>query len=143
LDLTGQFTRDPLPAFEELTGGNFSIGRGYDPAAITGDSGLLGRVELRFGSMVPGNVDAVALQPYVFADGATLRDRDPSQRATNPDSLYSVGGGLRLTYGRGMQGDVTLAVPLKRTDQQVLANQPRGGVRLLVSLTSRLLPWRF
>ncbi len=143
LDLTGQFTRDPLPAFEELSGGNFSAGRGYDPAAITGDSGLTGRVELRFGSLVPASVDAFALQPYVFADGATVRDRDPSQRAFNPDSLFSLGGGLRFTYGRGMQGDVTLAVPLERTDTQRLANQPRGDVRLLVSLTSRLLPWRF
>lgn len=143
LDLTGQFTRDPLPAFEELSGGNFSAGRGYDPAAITGDSGLTGRVELRFGSLVPASIDAFALQPYVFADGATVRDRDPSQRAFNPDSLFSLGGGLRFTYGGGMQGDVALAVPLERTDGQRLANQPRGDVRLLVSLTSRLLPWRF
>ena len=143
LDLTGQFTRDPLPAFEELSGGNFSAGRGYDPAAITGDSGLTGRFELRYGSMMPTSADGFALQPYVFADGATVRDRDPSQRTFNPDSLYSIGGGLRITYAPGMQGDVTLAVPLKRTDQQVLANQPNGDVRLLVSLTSRLLPWRF
>ena len=143
LDLTGQFTRDALPAFEELSGGNFSAGRGYDPAAITGDSGLTGRFELRYGSMMPSSLDGFALQPYVFADGATVRDRDPSQRAFNPDSLASIGAGLRISYGRGMQGDVTLAVPLKRTDQQVLASQPRGDVRLLVSLTSRLLPWRF
>lgn len=143
LDLTGQLTRDPLPAFEELSGGNFSAGRGYDPAAITGDSGLTGRLELRYGSVVPAGVNGFALQPYVFADGASVRDRDPSQRALNPDSLFSLGSGLRFTHGRGVQGDVTLAVPLERTDAQQLANQPRGDVRLLVSLTSRLLPWRF
>lgn len=143
LDLTGQFTRDALPAFEELSGGNFSAGRGYDPASITGDSGVTGRFELRYGSLMPSSADAVALQPYVFVDGVTARDRDPSQRVFNPDSLASAGGGVRITYGRGMQGDVTLAVPLRRTDQQILANQPRNGVRLLVSLTSRLLPWRF
>ncbi len=143
IDLTGQFTRDPLPAFEELSGGNFSAGRGYDPAAITGDSGVTSRFELRYGSLVPISLDAFALQPYVFADAATVRDRDPSQRAFNPDRLFSLGGGLRFTYGRGMQGDIVLAVPLERTDAQRLANQPRGDVRLLVSLTSRLLPWRF
>src|SRR5690606_26298168 len=37
VDLKGQFTPDPLPAFEEISGGSFSAGRGYDPASVTGD----------------------------------------------------------------------------------------------------------
>ncbi len=143
VDLTGQYTPDALPAFEEITGGSFSAGRGYDPASVTGDLGVTSRLELRYGTLAPDSIDSFTLQPYVFADGATVRDRDPSQQASNPDSLLSVGGGVRFTYGRGMQGDVTLAVPLERTDTQRLASQPRGDVRLLVSLTSRLAPWRF
>ncbi|MCL6251501.1 ShlB/FhaC/HecB family hemolysin secretion/activation protein [Altererythrobacter sp. KTW20L] len=143
IDLEGQYTRDPLPAFEELSGGSFSAGRGYDPASVIGDLGVTSRVELRYGSLVPQSLDSFALQPYVFADAATVRDRDPSQRATNPDSLLSLGGGLRFTQGRGLQGDVTLAVPLKRTDAERFAGRPRGDVRLLVSLSSRLAPWRF
>jgi hemolysin activation/secretion protein len=143
IDLAGQYTRDALPAFEEISGGSFSAGRGYDPAAITGDTGLTSRAELRIGSLVPNSVDSFALQPFVFVDAATVRDRDPSQRALNPDGLLSIGTGLRFAYGRGMQGDMSLAVPLTRTDAQQLANQSRGDVRLLVSLTTRLLPWRF
>ena len=143
IDLGGQYTRDALPAFEEISGGSFSAGRGYDPAAITGDTGLTSRVEVRVGSLVPDTLDSFSLQPFVFADGATVRDRDPSQRALNPDGLFSIGTGLRFAYGRGMQGDVSLAVPLTRTDAQQLANQSRGDVRLLLSLTTRLLPWRF
>ncbi len=142
-DVTAQFTRDPLPAFEEMGGGSFSAGRGYDPAAITGDSGVSGRFELRHGSLVPDGIDAFSLQPFVFLDAARVRDRDPSQRAGNPDQLLSAGGGLRFAYGRGMQGDVTLAVPLERTDAQRGPGGQRGDVRLLFSLTSRLLPWRY
>ena len=132
-----------MPAFEEISGGSFSAGRGYDPASVIGDLGVTSRVELRYGSLVPQSLDSFALQPYVFADAATVRDRDPSQRASNPDSLLSLGGGLRFTQGRGLQGDVTLAVPLKRTDAELLAGRPRGDMRLLISLSSRLAPWRF
>lgn len=143
VDLEGQYTSDPLPAFEELTGGNYSVGRGYDPAAVTGDKGIAATIELRFGSLVPESLDSVSLQPYLFIDSARVWDRDPSQRAANPDGLMSVGSGLRFTYARGVQGDLTLAVPLKRTDSQRLNGEERNDVRLLFSLTSRLLPWRF
>lgn len=143
MDVTGQFTRDALPAFEELTGGSYSAGRGYDPASVTGDTGITARLEMRYGTLMPDSVNSVSVQPYVFFDAATLRDRDPSQRAANPDSLASAGGGLRFAYGRGLQGDVALAVPLRRTDTQRLGNLPRGDARLLISITSRLAPWRF
>ena len=143
MDVTGQFTRDALPAFEELTGGSYSAGRGYDPASVTGDTGITARMEMRYGTLMPDSVNSISVQPYLFFDAAALRDRDPSQRAANPDSLASAGGGLRFAYGRGLQGDVALAVPLRRTDTQRLGNLPRGDARLLISLTSRLAPWRF
>jgi hemolysin activation/secretion protein len=143
IDIRGQFTRDPLPAFEEITGGNYSIGRGYDPASVAGDSGLTSSIELRYGSLAPSDVDGFALQPYVFVDQATVWDRDPSQRAQNPDGLYSIGAGLRFAHGRGVQGDLVIAVPLERTDFQNVIGQKRNDARILFSLTSRLAPWRF
>lgn len=139
LDIDGQFTRDPLPAFEEFSGGNYSIGRGYDPGSVTGDNGVGTRLELRYGSLIPDSLDSFALQPYVFGDRVIVRDRDPSQRRFNPDGLFSIGAGMRFTQGRGLQGDLSIAVPLKRTDAQAT----RGDVRVLFSLTGRLLPWRF
>lgn len=138
-DVEAQFTRDPLPAFEEFSGGNYTIGRGYNPGAINGDSGIGASLELRYGTLVPDNVDSFALQPYVFADVASVWDRDPSQRPLNPDSLFSIGAGMRFTHGRGVQGDFSIAVPLERTDSQTT----KGDVRILFSLTSRLFPWRF
>lgn len=143
MDLRAQLTRDPLPAFEEMSGGNYTIGRGYDPAAITGDTGIAARFELRHGSLAPRSENGLAVQPFVFLDAASLRNRDPGLRAANPDSLASLGGGVRFAHGKGIQGDVTLAVPLRRTDAQRLANSSRGDVRLLMSLTGRLAPWRF
>ena len=139
LETVGQLTSDPLPAFEELAAGSFTIGRGYDPGAVLGDSGIMGSFELRYGSLMPRGPDAVALQPYVFTDVAWAWNEDPSRRAANPDRLWSAGGGLRLAWGRGMQTDMLVAVPLERPD---LAAR-RGDVRFMISLTARLLPWRY
>ena len=143
LRAVAQGTDDPLPAFEELTGGNYSIGRGYDPGAITGDRGLSGSLEFRLGSLIPRGTDAWAFQPFAFVDASRVKDLDPSQLALNPDSLASVGGGIRFAWARGMQGDLSLAVPLHNTDTRALNGRPRGDVRVLFSITSRLLPWGF
>ena len=139
LETVGQVSGDPLPAFEELAAGSFTIGRGYDPGAVLGDSGILGSFEMRYGSLVPKGADAFALQPYVFTDVAWAWNEDPGRRPTNPDRLWSAGGGLRVAWGRGMQTDMVIAVPLERPD---LATR-RGDVRFMISLTARLLPWRY
>lgn len=134
-----QISGDPLPAFEELAAGSFSIGRGYDPGAVLGDSGVLSWFEVRYGSLVPDDLGGWALQPYVFSDVAFVWNEDPSRRPGNPDKLSSAGGGLRVAWGRGLQSDVLVAVPLQRPD---LA-PTKGDVRLLFTLSARLLPWRF
>ncbi|WP_160773462.1 ShlB/FhaC/HecB family hemolysin secretion/activation protein [Alteraurantiacibacter buctensis] len=141
--VAAQGASNALPAFEEMTGGNYSTGRGYDPGAITGDRGVSGSLEFRLGSLIPRGADAYAVQPFAFVDAARLNDRDPSQRGLNPDKLVSVGGGVRFAWARGMQGEVAMAVPLHRTDNQVLGGRPHGDARLLFSITSRLLPWGF
>src|SRR5690606_33756016 len=80
LEVEGQISNDPLPAFEEAAFGNYSIGRGYDPGAIAGDRGVGSRLELRYGSLVPDGPDSFALQPFVFGDYAVVDNHDPSQR---------------------------------------------------------------
>lgn len=139
LDTQAQVTNDPLPAFEEIAGGNFSIGRGYDPGAVLGDSGILSAFELRYGSLVPKEINGFAFQPYVFTDVGYVWNKDPSRRAGNPDRLWSAGGGLRVNWGSGLQGDFLVAVPLERPDLAAT----RGDVRFLFTLTARLLPWRY
>ena len=139
LDTQAQFTNDPLPAFEELAAGSFSIGRGFDPGAVLGDSGVLSAFEIRFGSQVPEKIEGFAFQPYLFNDLAFVWNEDPSRRPGNPDKLWSAGGGLRITWGKGLQGDFTLAVPIDRPDLAVTG----GDVRFQFSLTARLFPWRY
>lgn len=139
LETQAQITNDPLPAFEELAAGSFSIGRGYDPGAVLGDSGVIGAFELRYGSLMPGSMAALAFQPYLFTDVAYVWNHDPSRRPANPDRLWSAGGGVRMSWGSGLQSDVLIAVPLARPDLAAT----KGDVRFLFTLTARLLPWRY
>lgn len=139
LSAQAQITGDALPAFEEIAAGNFSIGRGYDPGAVLGDSGVMGAFELRYGSLAPATMTGVAYQPYVFTDYAVVWNEDPSRRAANPNRLWSAGGGLRVAWGQGLQGDFVVAVPLERPDLALT----KGDVRFLFTLTARLLPWRY
>lgn len=139
LETQGQITNDPLPAFEELAAGSFSIGRGYDPGAVLGDSGILAAFELRYGSLVPETVTGFAYQPYLFTDVAFVWNEDPSRQPANPDRLWSAGGGLRVSWGSGLQSDFLVAVPLERPDLAA----SRGDVRFLFTLTARLFPWRY
>ncbi|MEO0463434.1 MAG: ShlB/FhaC/HecB family hemolysin secretion/activation protein [Pseudomonadota bacterium] len=136
---SAQVTNSPLPAFEEFAAGSFSIGRGYDPGAVLGDSGIAGAFEMRYGSLAPDDIDALAYQPYVFTDIAYAWNEDPSRVRFNPDRLWSAGAGVRAAWGSRMQGDMMIAVPLETPD---LATR-RGDVRLMFSLTARLFPWRF
>ena len=63
----------------------------------------------------------------------------------NPQELASVGGGLRAAYGDHGRIDVTFAKALQRvadgraTNGALILRKP--DARLLVSLTTRLLPW--
>jgi hemolysin activation/secretion protein len=54
------------------------------------------------------------------------------------DHLSSAGGGVRADLGDRFQLDATVAVPLERTGLQT----KRGNARFLLTLTTRLLPWR-
>ncbi|WP_245804485.1 ShlB/FhaC/HecB family hemolysin secretion/activation protein [Erythrobacter tepidarius] len=139
LDTRAQITDDPLPAFEELAAGSFSIGRGFDPGGVLGDSGVLSAFEIRFGSQVPKKMDGFAFQPYLFNDLAFVWNEDPSRRPGNPDKLWSAGGGLKVVWSARMQGDFWVAVPLDRPDLAVTGSD----VRFQFTLTARLFPWRY
>jgi hemolysin activation/secretion protein len=133
----GQYSGDALFAFEEFSGGNYTIGRGYDPGAIIGDSGLGFQAELRYGDAVPIAPDQFAFEPFVFLDQVWAWNEDrifPIPR----QELTSVGGGVRAAYGDRFRLEVTLVAPLDRT-----LTQPDRDPRLLISFTTRLWPWSF
>ncbi len=129
-----QYSPDALLGYEQFSGGNFTVGRGYDPGAIIGDTGLGAQFEMFYGSLVPETVDAVAVQPFVFFDLAKV---SVNNVRGDSDRLVSTGGGVRATIGRQAVLDFTVAVPLEQTDFAT----SRGSVRALISLTVQLEPW--
>ena len=139
LGANGQYAGKPLLSFEEYSAGNYTIGRGYDPGALLGDRGLGLQAELRYGSLVPRREKGVAVQGFVFADTAWIRNEDVVFAVAERRRLFSVGGGLRAALGDGARLEALAAVPLERAGLQA----ERGDPRFLVSLTTRLWPWSF
>jgi hemolysin activation/secretion protein len=143
-----QYAPNPLLPFEEFSTGNYTVGRGYDPGALTGDSGIGVQAEVRVGSLVPRRVDGWAFQPFAFFDAARVWNEDKlSLYPRDPQSLYSAGGGLRARWGDPARLDAFLAAPLKSVAYfanpvtQTGLRRVKGDVRALVSLTVKLFPW--
>ena len=67
-----QWSNAPLPSYEEFQVGNYTIGRGFDPGAASGDSAVAGQFEAGWefrGAMGSASV-------FAFFDAAHLRNRD-------------------------------------------------------------------
>ena len=126
---------DPLLSFEEFTAGNYTVGRGYDPATLTGDSGAGLSIELRGPRIATFKRSRLLVQPYIFGDAAWVWNKNTSG---DPEHLKSAGGGLRAALDERLSLDAAVAVPLKR----VGVENRRGSPRFLLTFTTRLLPWR-
>ena len=135
-----QYSSRPLIAFEEFSAGTYTVGRGYDSGALTGDSGVGVQTEVRVGSLIPRSVKSWAFQPFAFFDAAWVWNRDrvfPPYAGADPHKLFAAGGGVRAAWGNRARIDAYLAAPLRRAG----LNVRKGDVRALVSLTVKLLPW--
>jgi hemolysin activation/secretion protein len=128
----------PLLSFEEFSAGNYTAGRGYDPGALLGDSGLGTQAEIRFGTRVPVSAKKPAFEGYGFWDHAEVRNHDHLVIVPGAEHLDSVGGGARVNFDR-FTIDASLAVPLTR----IGIDNKRPDPRFLFSLTSRLWPWSY
>jgi len=129
-----QYSPDPLLSYEQFSGGNYTIGRGYDPGAVIGDSGVAAQFETFVGSQIPDTPDGIAVQPFAFVDYAGVWTNNI---ADDYADIFSVGGGLRATIGRQAVLDISGAVPLERAPFAT----SKGDIRLLMSLTVQLVPW--
>lgn len=125
----GQYSASPLLGFEEYAIGNFTIGRGYDPATTLGDSALGARLQpsafLRAGRAV--------VEPYAFFDIVRIWNQD-TFTTENGRTLSSAGLGARLYIADRLVLDAAWARPFDKA-----ANVPgagRASDRLLVSLTA-------
>jgi hemolysin activation/secretion protein len=128
-----QYAFDPVLAYEEFTVGNYTIGRGYDPGTLTGDSGLGAKFELRGPRFNLSEKASLVAQPFVFTDWAKIWEKNDLGNA----DVVSVGGGFRGTLSDRVYFDAAVAVPLH--DAPLTGR--KGDVRFLFTLSTRLLPW--
>lgn len=124
-----QYTKDILLSGETMAFGGSYIGRGYDPAVISGDSGSGGLLELRHDQVVNLMGKPVMVQPYAFVDlGITS-----SNLTKTVQRLRSTGLGLRLSTPSVGSVDLMLAralIPIETVD-------PRPNPRLVLNSTLR------
>jgi hemolysin activation/secretion protein len=137
LGLRAQYAWKPVLSFEEFSAGNYTVGRGYDPGALLGDRGVGTQAEIRYGSRVAQSAKKAALEGYAFWDFAAVGHRD-GPIVLGREHVHSVGGGARISWDRFFL-DAGLAVPLTR----IGALDRKPPTRLLISLTTRLWPWRY
>jgi hemolysin activation/secretion protein len=138
LGARGQYAWKPLLSFEEFSAGNYTVGRGYDPGALLGDMGFGTQAEIRYGSRIPLSANKPAVEGYAFWDHAIVRNRDRLLPVIGRDHLNSVGAGARINWDRFIL-DAGVAVPLTH----VGPFNSRPDPRVLISLTTRLWPWRY
>ncbi len=95
---TGQYAANPLITGEQMLFGGTQIGRGYDPGAITGDSGVGGDFELRYDTRYT-DWNIRGLEPYAFFDAAKVWNRARPPAAGIPlgnFNIASTGIGVRF-----------------------------------------------
>ncbi len=94
----GQYTNDTLTASEQFTYGGAEFGRAFNNAALQGDQGIAGSMEIAF---APPNMSEMLgflkfAEVYTFVDGSKIWNVRPNGNAGS-DTASSGGVGIRLT----------------------------------------------
>lgn len=126
---TLQNADSPVLSFEQISIGNLTYGRGYDPSSVAGDKGAAGTVELRFGPFSP--TPGLTLGFYTFLDVGYAKDLDPIGAAT---TVHSTGAGIRLSFQDRYNMDIAYAKPLDPIGSNLSFPPPE---RALVTLSAR------
>jgi hemolysin activation/secretion protein len=115
LGVAGQWSADPLLSYEEFSLGGEQFGRAYDYGEVTGDDGVAGSGELRYGDSTrwPWLSE---YQVYGFYDIGAVWNETPGGGTTR-DSLASAGAGLRLFLTSRLRASFEAAKPLTRMVQ--------------------------
>jgi hemolysin activation/secretion protein len=112
---SGQYAFEPMITGEQILFGGTQIGRGYDPGAITGDSGAGGSFEVRYDTRL-NQLAIQNLQPYAFFDAAKVWNmaRPPASGIPLGDySIASTGAGLRFWFPYNIYVDLEGARTLR------------------------------
>lgn len=133
VSLQGQWANDPLLSIEEYSVGNYTLGRGYDPAVTSGDRALGMRIEPRITLPIRGNVGA---QLFAFHDKVRFWNLDDFA-TEDGRTLSSWGAGARVSLFRRALLEVMYARP---SDRGLSTDARRASDRVLISLTTHFSP---
>ena len=114
LSVAGQHSSGPLLSSEEFAVGGSQFGRAYDSGEITGDTGISGAVELRYGGFVEDNKIVQSYQFYTFYDVGKVWNKNPAIAEASKASLASAGIGLRFNLQHDISGSLEFNKPLTR-----------------------------
>ncbi|HQS68509.1 MAG: hypothetical protein B7Y36_07915 [Novosphingobium sp. 28-62-57] len=135
-EVNAQWANRALLNYDTYAIGNFTIGRGYDPGANTGDRAVGFVIEPRINFKLD---QKVAGQVYGFYEGVKLWNIGPN--ATERERfIASVGGGARVSLAQAIRLDVTYTHAL---DKPLLtgAFSRRPEDKVLVSMTFQFVPF--
>lgn len=131
-----QLAGSPLLSYEQISFGNYTIGRGLDPGIVLGDDAIGSSFEVRYGSLFPRKKNAFAFEPFLFLDYAKAWIHG-NGATPDPRDVLTAGAGVRGRWGDHLDFGVTFAAPLQRAGYQT----QKAPARVLFTLTARLLPW--
>lgn len=137
LDGRFQYSDSPLLAYEEMSLGGLTIGRGYDPGVLSGDDGYAGTVELRVRPPMFSNNIFQRTEFFGFYDRGVVSNQDSG--SLSDQGISSIGGGVRF-YAPQLADDtnigglleVTYAKPL---DPALSTSNDTPNSRFLINLS--------
>jgi hemolysin activation/secretion protein len=125
----GQYSGDELPYGERFFYGGYTFGRAFEPAALTGDSGIAASLELRRPlKWSPGWLDKAV--PFGVLDYGMAWNA--SDRRFNHDQASSLSTGVLLSRGAWL-GLFELSKPLKTPRDGPLGSTLRPYLRMQTS----------
>ena len=128
--ISGQYTSSVLYSSEQFGYGGQAYGRAYDSSDITGDKGMAGSLELRYGGL--SRWKSVTPQPYVFYDVGEIWNNGRGQ--SKNESGASAGVGVRFNTLWHQTGNLGLAWPLTRDITAPIYGSGRNGPRILLQI---------
>lgn len=129
---TGQVSSNSLPISEQLSLGGVGFGQAYDGGEVSGDQGVAGKVELRYGQ--PANYRYLnSYQLYSYYDIGDVFARSPAATSAKQSSLASCGAGVRANLTEKLYGYVEVGVPLTRQ----IGSEGNHDPRVFFSVTGR------
>ena len=109
--LEAQYADRPLLAYEELAIGELTIGRGYEPAALSGDRVVAAEIKPQAGPFKIGFGGHVAFAPFLFYDVAHVENLDTGSETR---TVRSEGVGVDVRLPWGVRASLSWADPLDK-----------------------------